>query len=55
MIITISNQITRIEREKLLISLPSQSRGINTRKYCGKVRFNQDGLTLQKQMRNDWK
>ena len=28
MIITISNQIIRIEREKLLVSLPSQSRGI---------------------------
>lgn len=39
---------------KKLIEHPSK-KGINAFKYCGTVRFKEDGLTLQKQWRDEWK
>jgi hypothetical protein len=30
------------------------SKGVDTLKYCGTVKFAEDGLTLQKRWRDEW-
>ncbi len=31
-----------------------KTKGVDTSKYCGTVKFNEDGLAIQKRMRNEW-
>jgi len=36
------------------ITKRQSKKGIDTFKYCGTVKFKEDGLTLQKQCRDEW-
>jgi len=36
------------------VSSYQPKRGLDSFKYCGKVRFKEDGLKLQKQWRDEW-
>ena len=38
---------------KQLSELPSK-KGLDARKYCGTVKFKEDGLVLQKRLRDEW-
>lgn len=40
--------ITRIRKKKNIL------KGVDTSKYCGTVKFNEDGLAIQKKLRNEW-
>ncbi len=41
--------ITRIRKNK-----SSKTKGVDTSKYCGTVKFNEDALAIQKRLRNEW-
>ena len=41
--------ITRIRKNRGL-----KNKGVDTSKYCGTVKFNEDALTIQKRLRNEW-
>lgn len=41
-------RITRIRKKKNIV------KGVDTSKYCGTVKFNEDGLAIQKRLRNEW-
>jgi hypothetical protein len=41
------------EIEKRLGNRPTK-KGLNAKKYCGIVKFTQDGLAIQKQLRDEW-
>jgi len=32
-----------------------KSKGINTRKYCGVLKLKEDSLSIQKQLRDEWR
>ncbi|MBN1599943.1 MAG: hypothetical protein JW894_16725 [Bacteroidales bacterium] len=38
-----------------LIKESSLKKGIDAYKFCGKVKFNDDGLKIQKRLRDEWK
>ncbi len=40
--------ITRIRKKNL------KPKGVDTLKYCGTVKFNEDALVIQKKLRNEW-
>ena len=31
-----------------------KTKGVDTSKYCGTVKFNEDALAIQKRLRNEW-
>ena len=33
----------------------STAKGVNTLKYCGKIKLAEDSLSIQKAIRNEWK
>jgi hypothetical protein len=43
------NHITRIKRSK-----SSRLKGVNTLKYCGKIKLKEDPLDIQNKLRNEW-
>ncbi len=42
--------ITRIRKNRGI-----KIKGVDTSKYCGTVKFNEDALAIQKRLRNEWK
>jgi len=32
----------------------SKGRGVNVKKYAGKLKINKDALSIQKELRNEW-
>ncbi len=44
------NNIIKIRKKR-----DAKIKGVDTLKYCGTVRFNEDGLDIQKRLRNEWK
>jgi hypothetical protein len=54
MVFVISKKTTKKEFDKLNSKIQSKKKGVDTFKYCGKVRFAEDALTLQKQWRDEW-
>lgn len=44
------NHITRIRKNRDI-----NSKGVDTLKYCGTVKFKEDALVIQKRLRNEWK
>ena len=45
------NKIVRIRGKKNL----SDSKGVNTLKYCGVIKLNEDPLVIQKRLRDEWR
>lgn len=43
--------INKINKE--VSKMPSK-KGLDARKYCGAVKFKEDGLALQKHLRDEW-
>ncbi len=43
------NHIIRIRKSK-----NPKAGGVDTLKYCGTVKFNEDALVIQKRLRNEW-
>ncbi len=43
------NHITRIRR-----TTSSKPKGVDTLKYCGKIKLNEDALDIQNKIRNEW-
>lgn len=43
------NHITRIRRTK-----SSKPKGVDTLKYCGKIKLKEDALEIQNKLRNEW-
>lgn len=44
----IKKHLEKIERHK------SRDKGFDACKFCGAVKFKEDGLSLQKKMRDEW-
>ena len=44
------NHIIKIRKNRNLIP-----KGVDTSKYCGTVKFNEDALAIQKRLRDEWK
>ncbi len=43
------NNIIKIRKKR-----DTKIKGIDTSKYCGTVKFNEDALAIQKRLRNEW-
>lgn len=56
MVVVIKKSASKKEIKKALqdLSKSKSKKGIDISKYCGKVNFNEDGLTLQKKWRDEW-
>lgn len=56
MVLIVERNATKASIEKLWKKLQEirKVRGVDVRKYCGKVKFKKDGLALQKEWRNEW-
>lgn len=56
MVIVVEKNATKSSIEKLWEKLQKirKIRGVNVRKYSGKVKFKKDGLELQKEWRSEW-
>ena len=44
------NHIIKIRKNR-----DAKIKGVDTLKYCGTVKFNEDALDIQKRLRNEWK
>lgn len=58
MVTTIKKGVTKKEVQALFDKLANESsiqKGFDAHKYCGKVVFKEDGLSIQKRLRNEWK
>ena len=44
----VKKYITRIRKKNV------KSNGVDTLKYCGTVKFDEDALVIQKKLRNEW-
>jgi hypothetical protein len=42
-------KITKIRRSSRI-----KTKGVDTSKYCGTVKFDEDALAIQKRLRNEW-
>ena len=49
-----ANKNTIAKLWEKLKELSSKSKGLDTDKFCGAVKFEKDGLTLQKEWRDEW-
>jgi hypothetical protein len=54
MVLIIDKSTTKKELQKFLSS-GSRKKTFNAKKYFGAIRFEEDGLTIQKRLRNEWK
>jgi len=43
------------EKAQNVINRVKQEKGLEAKKYCGKINLKQDPLLYQKRMRNEWK
>ncbi len=43
------NHIIKIRRTR-----NAKTKGVDTSKYCGTVKFDEDALAIQKRLRNEW-
>lgn len=57
MTVVLDKKIKKKEFQKILASMVSEkdNKGVNTLKYCGVIKLEKDPLTIQKEMRNEWK
>jgi hypothetical protein len=58
MVTTIKKGSTKEEIQELFEKLAKKSRIIKSfdaYRFCGKVKFKEDGLKIQKQLRDEWK
>jgi hypothetical protein len=53
--IIIDQNSSRKELDEALAKIERKPRGINLKKYFGKVKFRMDGLEFQKKIRNEWR
>jgi hypothetical protein len=53
--IIIDQNSSRKELDEALAKLPEKHKGINLKKYFGKIKFRMDGLEYQKKIRNEWR
>jgi predicted ferric reductase len=44
----IKKNLEKIERQK------SKNKGFDAYKFCGAIKFKEDGLTIQKRLRDEW-
>ena len=56
MVLIVEKNATKESIEKLwdMLIKARKPRGVDVRKYCGTVKFNKDGLALQKEWRSEW-
>lgn len=57
MITTIRKKDSKKEIKKHLEKIEahkSRNKGFDAYKFCGAVKFNEDGLTIQKRLRDEW-
>jgi len=55
MVTVLKSGTQKKEIVSLLKKLPSkQAKGMDAYKYCGTVKFKEDGLALQKRLRDEW-
>jgi hypothetical protein len=57
MVTTIKKGATKEEIQALFEKMTKDSnikKGFDAYKYCGKVKFKDDGLKIQKRLRNEW-
>ncbi len=43
------NHVTRIRKSR-----NTKVKGVDTLKYCGTVKYDEDALVIQKRLRNEW-
>ena len=54
MVLVLKKGATKKEMENITKKL-QKSLGVNTKKYCGTIKLKEDPLSIQKQMRDEWK
>jgi hypothetical protein len=56
MVTTLKKGTSKTDILKILkkVSANKNVKGVNTLKYCGKIKLPKDALELQKELRNEW-
>jgi len=56
MVTTLKKGISKLEILKVLKQLneTKNTKGVDTQKYCGKIKLSKDPLEIQNEMRNEW-
>ena len=57
MTVVLKKNIEKVEFEKILkeINQSKKSKGVDTSRFCGILNLKNDPLTIQKEMRDEWK
>lgn len=57
MTVVLEKNIEKVEFEKILtkINLSKKPKGVDTTQFCGIIKLKKDPLTIQKEMRDEWK
>lgn len=57
MTVVLKKNIEKVEFEKILkeINQSKKLRGVDTSRFCGILNLKKDPLTIQKEMRDEWK
>ena len=53
MTLRVNKKMTKEELNKTLVQLKIR-KGLNTQKFCGSVKWNEDGLKFQQRLRDEW-
>lgn len=53
MVVVLKKGATKKEMADVVAKLPG-SKGVDTKKFCGVIKLNEDSLVIQKKMRDEW-
>jgi len=53
MVLVLKKGASKKEMESISEKL-QVTKGVNTKKYCGTIKLNEDPLSIQKKMRDEW-
>ncbi len=54
MVLILKKGATKKEMERITEKMEN-TKGVDTKKYCGVIKLQEEPLTIQKQMRDEWK
>jgi len=54
MVLILKKGATKKEMDTISAKLPMK-KGVDTKKYCGVIKLQEDPLVIQKKMRDEWK
>ena len=53
MVVYITKEMT-VEQVDALLKAREENKGLDTKKYCGAIKWEEDGLKFQQRLRDEW-